>query len=62
MKKRFLSIKEIAEYLGLKENTIYSWVSQRKIPYTKVGRLVKFDFKKIDEWIEKNSIEIYDKY
>jgi excisionase family DNA binding protein len=36
-------IGHIAEHLGVKVNTVYSWVNQRKIPYVKVGRLIKFN-------------------
>ena len=43
--------------LEISVNTVYSWVSQRKIPFVKCGRLTKFDVQKIDEWIEKNSVE-----
>ena len=62
MDKRFLSSKEIAEYLGLKEGTIRVWVCLKKIPYVKVGRLVKFDLLKIDQWLEKNSVETHPVY
>ena len=48
--KRFMGVKELSEYLDVKVNTLYSWVYTRSIPYTKIGRLVKFDLRKIDEW------------
>ena len=57
MEKRFVGINYISEYLGVKVNTIYSWVSQRKIPYTKANRLLRFDIRKIEEWVKNNSIE-----
>jgi len=56
--KRLIDINELSEYTGLSKNTIYSWVSQRKIPFVKCGRLTKFDLQRIDEWIEENSSEI----
>lgn len=54
-----MGVKELAGYLGVKVDTLYSWVNQRKIPYTKVGRLVKFDSIQIDEWLSKNSVKEY---
>jgi excisionase family DNA binding protein len=57
--KRFLGIKQLAVYLGIKEGTIYVWVCHRKIPYIKVGRLVKFDLHKIEKWLEQTSVEVY---
>jgi excisionase family DNA binding protein len=56
---RFLGIEELAIYLGVKVNTIRSWVWQRKnIPYHKIGRLIKFDRKDVENWAEKRRIEV----
>jgi excisionase family DNA binding protein len=57
MQKRLITIKEASEYLGISVNTLYSWVSQKKIDYVKIGRLTKFDLKVIDKFIENNSVE-----
>jgi excisionase family DNA binding protein len=59
MDSKFFNIQELSEYLGVTINTLYSWVSQKKVPYVKVGRLVRFDVKKIDEWLESRSVEVY---
>lgn len=55
MTRRLLSIKEVAEYTGLSVFTLYGMVSQRRIPYVKAGRCLKFDVRLIDAWIEKNT-------
>ena len=57
MEKRFLSIKELAEYLGMPIKTIYGWIYRRKIPYTKMGKLVKFDLRRIETWADKHTVE-----
>ena len=59
MEKRFLGIKELANFLGIAEGTVYVWVCHRKIPFVKVGRLVKFDIRKIEKWLEENSVQVY---
>ncbi|OQA92043.1 MAG: Helix-turn-helix domain protein [Elusimicrobia bacterium ADurb.Bin231] len=56
MQTKLLNINELAEYLGIKISTVYSWVNQRKIPYVKVGRLVKFDQVDIDKWIAEQKV------
>ena len=58
MNKNLVGVKEMAEYLDVSINTIYSWVNMRKIPYFKIGRLVKFDLKEIDNWKENMRVEI----
>ncbi len=57
MQKRLITIKEASVYLGVSVNTLYSWVSQKKIDYVKMGRLTKFDLKTIDKFIENNTVE-----
>jgi len=51
MEKRFIGTEELAGYMDLSVNTIYSWVYARKIPFFKMGRLVKFDLKEIENWM-----------
>ncbi len=52
MEPRLIDINELSEYLGMSKHTLYTWVSQRRIPFHKVGRLTKFDPAEIDEWID----------
>ncbi len=57
MNKLLLDVKQLSELTGLSIFTLYSWINQKRIPYVKVGRLVWFDPKKIEKWIEGNSVE-----
>lgn len=54
--RRLLNVDEIAQYIGLSAHTVYTMVSQRRIPFTKIGRLTKFDPQAIDEWIAKHTV------
>jgi excisionase family DNA binding protein len=53
--KEFLGTDEAAEYLGISRNTLYEWIIQRKVPYLKVGRLVKFRKDDLQAWLTKRS-------
>jgi excisionase family DNA binding protein len=55
-KARLLDIRDVADYTGLSVHTLYTMVSQRRIPYVKVGRLTKFDRRLLDDWIKKNTV------
>ncbi|OGR54253.1 MAG: hypothetical protein A3I11_07245 [Elusimicrobia bacterium RIFCSPLOWO2_02_FULL_39_32] len=55
--RKLLNVEELSEYIGTPVGTLYQWVSQRKIPYVKLGRSTKFDVEKIREWISVNSVE-----
>lgn len=57
MEKRYLSPQELSAYTGLSVFTIYLWIRQRKIPFIKKSRLVRFDKEKIDTWFRKDEIK-----
>ncbi len=48
---RWLSVDEIADHLGIKKDTVYKWVRRRKMPFHKVGKLLKFQIKEVDKWV-----------
>jgi len=48
---RWFSVDEIADYLGVKRDTLYKWIERKKMPAQKVGRLWKFKIKEVDKWI-----------
>jgi len=52
MEKRLLNINELAEYINIKVKTVYDLVYRKRIPYTKIGRCLRFDIGLIDEWIK----------
>ena len=55
---RLFSVREAATYLGLSPYTLYTMVSQRRIPFVKMGRLTKFDRVEIDKWIVAHSVKV----
>lgn len=54
--RRLLTVEEAAQYTGLSVHTLYTMVSQRRIPFVKAGRLTKFDLTMLDKWITDNSV------
>lgn len=48
---RWLSVDEIAVYLGVKRDTIYKWIDRKQMPAHKVGRLWKFGKDEVDKWV-----------
>ena len=41
MSEPWLSVEDIAEHLGVSEDTVYNWVANKGMPAHKVGRLWK---------------------
>jgi excisionase family DNA binding protein len=57
MEDRWLSVDEIAAYLGVKKDTIYAWRKERGLPTHKLGRLWKFRREEVDEWIRSRPFD-----
>lgn len=53
MNEKWLTVKDVAEYLQLSADQIYRLAQQGKIPAFKVGARWRFKREKIDEWVEK---------
>lgn len=51
MEDRWLSVDEIADYLGIKRDTVYKWIAEKDMPAKKIGRLWKFKKDEVDGWI-----------
>ena len=46
-------VMEIAEYLGVSKDTVYTWVAKKGMPAHKVGRLWRFQASEIDDWVRQ---------
>ena len=55
MNDRYLSVAEICTYLGIKRDTVYKWISKKKLPAHRVGKLWKFKISEVDKWVKSNS-------
>ena len=53
-REKWSSVKETAEHLGIKQDTLYKWILRNKasIPAHKIGRLWKFKISEIDKWVK----------
>ncbi len=51
--RQLMNVAELTDYLPShpKEQTVYSWTSNRKIPFHKKGRSIMFDKGEIDAWL-----------
>lgn len=56
MASRLINIKQCAERLGTNERHIRSLIQQRRIPYHKVGRLVRFDVDDLEAWLASQRV------
>jgi excisionase family DNA binding protein len=57
MARRLITIREAAEYTSLSVSTLYSWIWQKRVPYVKLGRAVRFDLADLDRLIQLRRVE-----
>lgn len=56
--KRYLTLEEVAKYLGVSRWTVYNLVNHRKMPFIALSkRTFRFDRLKIDKWMEKQEVK-----
>ena len=53
---RWLSVEEVAAYLGINRGTLYKWITRKSIPAHKVGSLWKFKKDEVDEWVKTGGV------
>ena len=51
-----MTVKEVAEYIGLSNSTIYNMVKLKEIPHIKVRGKILFHRVTIDNWIVNGGI------
>jgi excisionase family DNA binding protein len=47
---KIMTLEEVAEYLRVKPQTIYTWAQEKKIPAAKLGKEWRFKKSMIDKW------------
>lgn len=57
MNEKWLTVKEVAEYLQLSPDQIYRLAQQGKIPASKVGARWRFKKENIDRWMEEQRVD-----
>lgn len=50
---RLLSYAEVAQRIGVSIHTVRGWVYQRKIPYLKAGKVVRFIWGDVLRWLQR---------
>ena len=52
--QRLVPIREAASFLSVSVSTLYGWVWQRRIPFVKIGRALRFDLRDLEAFVEAN--------
>jgi excisionase family DNA binding protein len=53
-KEPLVTVQEAARYLAVSISTLYGWVWQRRVPFVKIGRALRFDPRDLETFVEAN--------
>lgn len=51
-RETYLDINELSEWLKIPKPTIYDYTYQKKIPFVKIGKLLRFPLSVIESWLK----------
>jgi len=51
--KKWLPVKAVARKLGVSDKHIYALLSERKIPFVKVGKAYRIPLDELEEYLER---------
>ena len=52
-----MSVEAIAIHLGVSKETVYRWLDKGKIPASRVGKLWKFKYSEVDNWVRNGGAD-----
>ena len=55
---KYISPSQLAQNLNVSKFTVYDWVYDRKIPFVKIGKLVRFNEEDIEKWLKEKTIQL----
>lgn len=53
--EKYLTIEEVCDILQVKKHYIYGLTSQKRIPFIKIGRFLRFRREEIEEWLKEHA-------
>lgn len=52
-----IDVETLAQSLGVSVRHVRRLVDERRIPFVKVGRFVRFDVDQVASWVDKNRVD-----
>ncbi len=55
---KLLTMDELAERLGVTHRHVRRMVAERRVPFVRVGRFIRFDPAKIATWLDSSRVPV----
>lgn len=59
MSRELLDMQEAADHLTVTPRFVRSLVAERRVPFLKVGKFVRFDTTDLDAWLDSCRVEAH---
>ena len=56
--RQLITIDDLSRLWSIPKTTLYNWVNQRRLPYVKLGRSLRFDLVEIEAHREQSTIAV----
>ena len=53
-----INVQDAAKFLAVSTSTLYGWVYQRRIPFVKVGRALRFELSELQKFVQANRFQV----
>jgi len=60
MNSHLLTVREVAQRLGIREGTVRLWLAQRRLPKVKCGRAVRIPQEAVEHFVLRNTVPAKD--
>lgn len=61
MTSRLITVRALAEALGVSEKTCRAWIAQRRFPTVRIGRTVRVPLSAVEELIDASTTPAVDR-
>lgn len=58
LQKEWLNPQEMSKEFGFSTSTQAKYRMERKIPFSKIGRYIRYSRDEINKWLEANKVEV----
>ena len=56
--RKLINIDELSALWSVPKATLYNWVNQRRLPYVKLGRSLRFDLLQLEQFCQKSTMGV----
>lgn len=60
MSRMLLDVDQAAEHLTVTPRFVRTLVAERRVPFLKIGKFIRFDINDLDAWLDRCKVEIVD--